>query len=79
MRAVWQGRSEKVIVRVVFTVLEVINGACEWQRFKKTSVLSPPVESPPVFQDVLEPLTEGPGNLLLRCRYRQMRRNFIRL
>jgi hypothetical protein len=64
---------------MVFTVLEVIDGACEWQRLKQTPVFSPPVKSPPVFQDVLESLTEGFGNLLLRRGYGQVRRNFIRL
>src|SRR6516165_12818326 len=64
---------------MIFTVLDLIDGARERQRLKNAPVLPPPVKGPPVFQHVFESLAEGLCNLLLRGRNGQMGRNFIRL
>src|SRR5271166_1027202 len=64
---------------MVFTILDLIDGARERQRLKNAPVFPPPVKGPPVFQHVFESLTEGLCNLLLRRRYGQIGRNVIRL
>src|SRR6516225_2148252 len=64
---------------MIFTILDLIDGAWEGQRLESTPVFPPPVEGPTVFQHVFESLAEGLGNLLLRGRDGQMRRNVIRL
>ena len=43
---------------MIFTVLDLIDGARERQRLENVPVFPPPVKGPPVFQHVFEPLAE---------------------
>src|ERR1700757_4515320 len=62
-RAVGQRWPEKPIVGMVFAIFDLVDGPRKRQRLENAPVSAPPVEGPPVFQHVFEPLAKGVRNL----------------